>query len=284
MPDPKPIGFIPKWLRDQPPDEDESFLMAGSVPDSDPRVVTRLVPKEHGYSLSARTVSQVIDLKQDLALYAAWDVTHEQNPNPNLADLSSLPKTLREAAALAVEPAEPGSFVIPASLPARSEEFDPDAVLRRLSELLAAIDDPRRAAFVSVGALQTCLKLGKVLRRDTEAIEVTTYDRENAPRPTYRMTPATVERLDSLLANRRPKSGSEFEKLTGKLEALDLGTNEFQLKLQGHRKRVKGTAAFFALSTLRDRLGETVTLEGDVVRDRKSTTMTAYRVVDGDDE
>jgi hypothetical protein len=282
MPDPAITGFVPKWFRDRPFDAVDAVPVAfGTVPDQDPRVVTRLVPKDHGYSLPARTVSRVIELKQALAYHAARDVV--EGFNPNFADLTSLTKTLREAATLALEPAEPGSFVIPARLPER-KGIDANAVIARYADLLAAIDDGRHAAEVSIGALQVCGELGNLLRKDVESIDVTTYDRENAPRPTYHMTAKTVERLDRLLHGRRVTSRTAFEKLTGRLEALDLGKNEFQLKLDGHRKRVKGSAAFFALSSLRERLGETVTLEGDVVRDAKSITMTAYRVVDADDE
>ncbi|MDY3561956.1 hypothetical protein R5W23_003386 [Gemmata sp. JC673] len=280
MPEPAITGFVPKWLRDQPPDDDESFLMAGPVPDSDPRVITRLVPKDHGCGLPARTVSRVIDLKQNLVYYAALDVS--EGPKPGFADLAAVPKALRDAAALVIEPAEPGGFVIPARLPER-KDTDADAVVARYAELLAAIDG-HKSAEVSIGALQACRELGGLLQRDVESIDVTTYDRENAPRPTYRFTPASVRRLDKLLDGRRVTSRQTFETLTGRLEALDLGKNEFQFKLEGHKKRVKGTAAFFALSALRGRLGDTVTLEGDVVRDARSVTMTAYRVVEGDGE
>lgn len=282
MPDPTTTGFIPKWLRNEPLGQPEPFFQAGSVPDSDPRVVTRLVPMDHGYSLPARTVSRVIDLKQNLAFHAARDVA--EGINPNFADLTSITKALRDAATLTLEPAEPGSYIIPARLTNQSMLFDANAVIARYAELLAAIDDGGKAAGVSIGALQVCHELGNLLRKDVESIEVTTFDRENVSRPTYKLTTASVGRLDKLLEGRRVTSRTAFEKLTGRLEALDLGKNEFQLKLDGHRKRVKGSAAFFSLSDLRDRLGETVTLEGDVVRDAKSITMTAYRVVDGEDE
>jgi hypothetical protein len=281
MPDPTTTGFIPRWLRDQPLDEREPHFQTGSIPDSDPRVVTRLVPNDHGYSLPARTVSRVIDLKQDLVYYAAFDIV--EGHKPGFADLSAVPKAIRDAATLALEPAEAGSFIIPARLPFQPRVFDADAVLARFADLFASIDEPAKAAEVSIGALQVCRELGRHLGRDLETIEVTTYDRENAPRPTAHFTRATVVRLDKLLSDRRTTT-REFEKLTGRLEAIDLGKNEFQLKLEGHRKRVRGTAAFFSLTSLRERLGETVTLEGDVVRDRKSITMTAYRVVEGDVE
>lgn len=280
MNDPKPIAFVPKWLRTEELANEPDFQV-GSIPDQDPRVVTRLVPKDHGYSLPARTVSRIIDLKQDLALHAARDVS--EGFNPNFADLTSIPKVLRENAALAIEPAEPGSFVIPASLPTRSDTLDPDAVLKRYSELLSAVDDTRQASSASIGALQVCRELGRLLRRDIETIEVTTYDRENAPRPTVNFNTESVVRIDRLLDSRRTTT-RDFEKLTGRLEALDIGKNEFQLKLTGHQKRVRGTAAFFSLTSLREYLGATVTLEGEVVRERKSITMTAYRVVEGEDE
>ncbi len=282
MPDPQTTGFIPKWLRDESFAEDDAFpFMAGSIPDTDPRVVTRLVPKDHGYRLPARTVSRIIDLKQDLALHAARDIA--EGFNPNFADLTSIPKLLRENAALAIEPAEPGSFVIPATLPVRSDTLDPDAVLKRYSELLSAVDDARQASSTSIGALQVCRELGRLLRRDIETIEVTTYDRENAPRPTVQFNTESVVRIDRLIDRRRTTT-REFEKLTGRLEALDIGKNEFQLKIPNHKGRVKGSAAFFAITSLRDYLGATVTLEGEVVRERKSITMTAYRVVEGEDE
>jgi hypothetical protein len=281
MSDPQTTGFIPKWLRDESFAEDDAFpLMAGSIPDTDPRVVTRLVPKDHGYRLAARTVSRIIDLKQDLVLHAARDVT--EGFNPNFADLTSIPKSLRENAALTIEPAEPGSFVIPATLPVRSETLDPDTVLKRYSELLSAVDDVRQVSSASIGALQVCRELGRLLRRDIETIEVTTFDRENAARPMVKLNAESVIRIDRLL-DRRRTSTREFEKLTGRLEALDIGKNEFQLKIANHSRRVKGTAAFFAITSLREYLGAAVTLEGEVVRDRKSITMTAYRVVEGED-
>src|SRR4051794_4440438 len=100
MPDPTSTGFIPKWLRDEPLGEAEPFFQTGSIPDSDPRVVTRLVPKDHGYTLPARTVSRVIDLKQDLVYYAAFDVF--EGPKPGFADLTAVPKALRDAATLVI--------------------------------------------------------------------------------------------------------------------------------------------------------------------------------------
>lgn len=281
MPEPKPIAFVPKWLRDESFDVDEPDFQVGSVPDSDPRIVTRLVPKDHGYSLPARTVSRVIDLKQDLALHAARDVV--EGYNPNFTDLTSISKSLREFAALAVEPSEPGSFVIPASLPVRSPKFDPDAVLQRYLELLSAVEDARMASSASMGALQVCYHLGRLLQRDIETIEVTAYDRENTPRPTVHFNTESVLRIDRLLDRRRTTT-RDFEKLTGRLEALDIAKNEFQLRLPGHRKRISGTAALFPLATLREYLGATVTLEGEVVREPKKTTLTAYRVIVGEDE
>jgi hypothetical protein len=280
--EPKISGFVPKWFRNQPLDSSDEVPVAyGSVPDQDPRVVTRLVPKDHSFTLPARTVSRVIDLKQDLAFHAARDVV--EGFNPNFADLTSLSKTLRENATLSVEPAEPGSYVIPASLPIRSIGFDADAVLRRYAELLSATENATQASTVSIGALQVCRELGRLLRRDVEFLEVTTYDRENTPRPKVSFNTDSVNRLNHLLDSRKTTT-REFEKITGRLEALDIGKNEFQLKIAGRKGRVKGTAAFFAITSLREMLGSKITLEGEVVRERKSVVMTAYRVVEEEDE
>lgn len=281
MPDPAITGFVPTWFRDQPFDTADALPVAfGTVPDQDPRVVTRLVPKDHGDSLAPRTLSRVFNLKQDLAIHAARDVV--QGYNPNFIDLTSVPPAIRKAATLAIEPSTPGSYVIPARLPARGQ-FDVDAVINRYAELLSAVDDARAAESASIGALQVCRALGSILGGEVESMEVTTYDKENSPRRPCRLTAASVERLDRVLTSRRATS-REFEKLTGRLEALDIGKNEFQLKIDGRRRRVKGSAAFFSLSTIRERLGEIVTLEGEVVSDAKSITMTAYRVVDVDAE
>ncbi len=281
MPEPQPIAFIPKWLRDQKPDEPELDFSVGSVPDQDPRVVTRLVPKGHGCTLHARTLSRVIDLKQDLVYHAARDV--KDGVNPNFTDLIGLPKALREAAALDVAPAEVGSYLIPASLPSRGADLDTQAVLDRFVVLLSVVHAPDRAEGVSIGAIQVCRELARILDRDVETIEVTAYDTQHQPKPTVKFTPDTADRLDRLLGRRRTTT-QEFESLTGRLEALDIGKNEFHLKLPGSRRRVKGNAAFIAISTLRDYLGGSITLEGVVVREGRSVTMTAYRVVEGDDE
>lgn len=281
MPDPTSTGFIPKWLRDQPLDENEPHFLAGSIPDSDPRVVTRLVPKDHKYGLPARTVSRVIDLKQNLVYYAAFEV--QEGPKPGFADLSAVSRSLREAATLVLEPAEPGSFVIPARLPDR-KDFNADAVVARYAQLLAAIDDGRMAAEVCTGALQVCREFGNLLRKEVDSIEVTTYDRENAPRPPYKFTTGSIQRLDRLLEGRRGTSRTAFEKLTGRLEAVDLAKNVFHLKLPESKRRVKGSAASIPIKDLGKLLGMTVTLEGDVVREHRSITMTVHRVIDGEDE
>jgi hypothetical protein len=281
MPEPTITGFLPKWLRGLPPDDDDAFLMAGSVPDSAPRVVTRLVPKDHGSSLPARTVSQVINLKQDLILHAARDVA--DGPNPNFADLKTLSPMLRDRAKLIIEPSEVGSFVIPANLPARSDELDPDAVLVRYAELLRATDDPAIAVTVSSGALEKCEKLFALLADQMDTIEVTTYDRENTPRKPVALTRDTLPRFQSL-RRRRQTVTQTTEVMTGTLVALDIEKNEFHLKPPGSRRRVKGNVAFFAISTLRNYLGGSITFEGVVVREGKATTMTAFRVVEGDDE
>ena len=116
MPKPEPIAFVPKWMRDQPDDDFDGAIAFGSIPDQAPRIVTRLVPKDHGAKLPARVLSKVITLKQNLALYAARDVV--QGVQPGFSDLRQLPTPLTTFAQLSIDPAEPGSYVIPAWLDA----------------------------------------------------------------------------------------------------------------------------------------------------------------------
>lgn len=289
MPEPAMTGFIPKWIRDQPPDEDESFLMAGPIPDADPRIHTRLIPKDHGYLLPARTLGKVLELKQNLVLYAARDVA--EGLNADFADLRSLKEPLTKFATLTVEPFETGSFVIPARLEAeplalegRAEPIVTDRLVERFNRLIAAIDYPDEAASMSIGALLVCKELGKLLKNEVESIEWTTIDREhNRTRPSV-LTPAKVGKIERLLERRKPTE-QVTEKIAGRLTAFDTVTNAFQLSVPSQKQRVKGTVMAFHAPWMAERLGKQVELEGIVERrGTKLKSLTVHRVVEGEDE
>ncbi|VTS01311.1 unnamed protein product [Gemmata massiliana] len=289
MPDPTITGFIPKWLRDEPLGEPEPFLLAGSIPDTDPHIVTRLIPKDHGYVLSARTLGKVLELKQNLVLYAARDVA--EGLNANFADLRSLKEPLTKFATLTIEPFETGSFVIPARLEAaplalegKIEPLATDRVVERFNRLLAAIDQPDEAASMSIGALFTCKELGKLLKNEVESIEWTTIDREHNRMTPSVLTPAKAEKIERLLERRKPTE-QVLEKIAGRLTAFDTVKNTFQLSVSGQKQRVKGTVMAFHAPWMCERLGQHVELEGIIERrGAKIMHLVVHRVVEGDDE
>lgn len=283
MPDPQTTGFIPKWLREESFENDEAFLMAGSIPDSDPRILTRLVPNDHGYRLAAPIVADIIKYKQDLAFFAAQDIA--DNYNPDFSDVKALDPLLAKRATLLIEPFEAGSFVIPARLEISGDEAVADAlptaeaIVDRFNEILTAIDDPRRLASLSRGALKTCLSLGKVLDRGVEAIEFTTYDREYRAKPTFMYNRERVLRVKTVLDKRGDNAPKKiaYREIRGTLTSIDLQTSKFQVSVANSAKRILGTAVFFDLLEIRDRLGEEIVFEGEIVQNTKATRMKAYK-------
>jgi hypothetical protein len=290
MPEPKPIEFIPKWLRDPSFDEvDEIPVAFGSIPDAEPRIHTRLIPRDHGSDLTARTLGQVLEYKQKLILYAARDVVVGRSAN--FADLRSLKEPLVKFATLSIEPFEPGSFVIPARLDASpyvgEEVVEPvatDRVIDRFNQLLAAIDQPDEAASMSLGALLTWKELGKLLNKEVESIEWITIDREHNRKQPVVFTPEKVARVEQLL-ERRDTTTEGMERRKGRLTAFDMLTNAFQLTVRGQKQRVQGTVMAFHAPWMCEHLGQEIELEGLIVRrGRRPEHLTVHRIVESDDE
>jgi hypothetical protein len=116
VPDPKNVEFRPRWWRERA-DRDpllEEGPLAGSIPEGPPRIHTRLMLPGGSSGMSARTLSEAVDLTQTLAQYAGYDVWH--GVNPDFADLRSAGAEVLQLARLTVEPFPEGSFVIPAKL------------------------------------------------------------------------------------------------------------------------------------------------------------------------
>lgn len=292
MPEPQPIHFVPKWLREA--SAEELIVLSGSAygsaPPDFPRLVTRILPKNRGCTLSALSLSETLRLEQSLALHAARDVIYE--PNPDFADLRSLSGSVMEFAKLTIEPFEEGSFVIPARLeavPFRTVESTPavvetGAILDRLMEMMDLLRTPRQATGVSIGALQTIESFGRVLNREAECIEIVPYDTHGNSLRRTEIRPETVSVVKGLLAKRR-SSEQPLEQLRGRLTALDTETNAFQLNVLGQRQRVKGFVMAFHMPWMRERLGRSVRLEGIVERSgRRIVSLTVHRVVEADDE
>ncbi len=112
-----------------------------------PRIDTLVLPRDQGWSLSLRSLSEVAELTQKLADYAGYDAV--QGPNPDFADLRTLSTDVMRLTRLTSDPSEAGSFLIPASLQAHPLEVAhgqsrrqvrTDDVVRRFAEILKLLD------------------------------------------------------------------------------------------------------------------------------------------------
>ena len=84
----KPVNFKPRWMQSLSPEDRVILANAptlGDLPTEPPQVCTRILPRDHSCRLSAKTVSEAIDLTQNLVNYAGHDVYH--GLNPDFADL-----------------------------------------------------------------------------------------------------------------------------------------------------------------------------------------------------
>ena len=80
----------------------DAFEGSGGLPTEPPRIDTRILPSDQGYSLSLRSLSEVAELTQKLADYAGYDVVY--GPNPDFADLRSISADLTRLTRLTSEP------------------------------------------------------------------------------------------------------------------------------------------------------------------------------------
>lgn len=240
MPEPQPIPFVPKWLRDASDDELDALSgsVYGTVPPDFPRLVTRIVPKSHGCTLSARSLAETLQLQQSLTQYAARDVV--SGPNPDFADLRSLKDSVLEFAKLTIEPFEEGSFVIPARLEAdpfkpedkADTQIETERILERLAEIMGSLHSPEKATSISMGTLQTLESFGRLLNREAEYVEIAPYNADRKQLPLAEVRPATLTRVKTLLDRRKPTEQT-LETVEGCLTALDTVTNAFQLTVAG---------------------------------------------------
>ncbi len=164
MADLKIVDFRPRWWRERSAKGplDEEGPLVGSVPEGPPRLHTRLVLWSGAHGVSAKTLSEAVELTQTIVQYAGCDVFH--GVNPDFADLRSAGPEVFALARLTVEPFEEGSFVIPAKLeasavqvPAAGHEqhtVTAQDVMNRFDAILAAFGKAQPVTEVSIGALQ----------------------------------------------------------------------------------------------------------------------------------
>jgi hypothetical protein len=274
VPDPKIADFKPRWWRErsgQDPSLEEGPL-AGSIPEGPPRIHTRLVLRSGAHGVSAKTLSEAVDLTQTVVQYAGYDVYH--GVNPDFADLRSAGADVFQLARLTVEPFEEGSFVIPAKLEAPEVEapaagprrkVTTQDVVQRFDAILTAFHGQQPVTEVSIGAIQAVEALGRVIRREAEAIEYALFDNIGRPAQPVLVTPETISRVAQIRQARRP-SQAQLETLEGKITALDLVEQRLHLSLEPSGLRIKGTFPMLFQPTLVERLGRRVRLHGAVER------------------
>jgi hypothetical protein len=291
--------FKPQWMRDLNV-EDQRILgetpSVGSPVEIAPRINARLLPLGGLHTLSARTLSDAIDHMQQVVQYAGYDVYH--GVNPDFADLRSLSSDVVNLTRLTIEPFEEGSFVIPARLetgPLTREAGDDqptravsaEDVMQRFEEIFALVGQQSTAAEVSIGAIQAVESLGRVLRREVEAIEFSSFDSLGAPRKPHpiRVDQTFIGRVAKVKASRQPTL-AKSDTLNGKITALDISEGKLQLSIDGHRRRVRGTFAMLMLPSLQESLGRRVKLTGQVEwrgRTPLSIQVTSTEVLSDDD-
>jgi hypothetical protein len=274
VPDPKIVDFKPRWWREHGGQEPllEAGPLAGSIPEGPPRLCIRLVLRSGAHGVSAKTLSEAVDLTQTLVQYAGYDVYH--GVNPDFADLRSAGMEVLELARLTVEPFEEGSFVVPAKMESADVEapaigqrrkVTTQDVANRFDAILTAFRGPQPVTEVSIGAIQAIEALGRVIRREAEAVEYSLFDKLSRPAPPILVTPETISRVAAVRQARRP-SQARLETLEGTITALDIVAETLHLRLHTSGERVKGTFSTLFQPTLVERLGRRVRLHGAVER------------------
>jgi hypothetical protein len=272
--EPEIVEFKPRWMRERTAADrilDETPSV-GSLAEVSPRINARLLPLGGSHRLSAKTLSEAITLTQSIVQYAGYDVYH--GINPDFADLRSLSAPLVNLTKLTIEPFEEGSFIIPARLEAdplaaedaqQLRQVTTEDVVKRFEDIFAALHDDPSAPQVSIGAIQAVEALGRVIRREAEAIEFSSFDALGKPRRALRVDEAYIGRVRKVRESRRP-SRAKLETLEGTVTALDIVAETLHLRLPESGERVKGTFSILFQPTLVERLGRRVRLHGVVER------------------
>jgi hypothetical protein len=200
--------------------------------------------------------------------YAGYDVYH--GPNPDFADLRSLSLEVMTLSKLTIEPFGEGSFVIPARLEAnpisvedaeQPRRVTPEEVVRRFDEILGSLRQPSSATQVSIGAIQAVEALGRVIRREAEAIEFSSFDSLGQARQLQKVDEEYISRVSKVRESRQP-TREKVDTLEGHVTALDIREGKLQLSMEGRRQRVIGHFTMLILPTLIESLGRRVRLQG----------------------
>jgi len=282
MHDTTKTDFQPRWYRNATSEVRNAladFSGSGSKPLNWPRIVTRVLPSSGSSSLAAHTVSEVIDLTQKLAHFAAYDAV--RGPNPDFADMRSMGADVLDFSRLTIEPFEEGSFIIPARFesadikaveyPAnelnvvtpRLTNISAERIASRFASILDEIAVGGATHTISTGALQTVQQLNRALKREAAAIEFSTFDRQEQQNSFTSIDRDFIERVDRVIQKRRP-SNIQLDSIEGIVTALDIEQGELRLSIQGQKDRVKGSFHMMLHPTLLESLGKRTRLFGSL--------------------
>jgi hypothetical protein len=269
----KTTTFTPRWMREASEDDLRALAhtpFTGSRAETAPRVYTRILPPDRSNTVSAKSLSEAVDVTQAIANYAGYDVS--SGTNPDFADLRSVGVEVLQVSRLTVEPFEEGSFVIAARLdsaPIRDPEgavnrpISAQDVADRFDEILGSFQQAGAASRVSIGAIQAIESLGRIVRRESARIEFYSYDIEGERRGGALVDAEYVDRVARARASRQP-TRAQLESLEGTITALDIREGKLQLSMAGRGRRVAGTFPMLYLPSLAECLGQTVRLYGYV--------------------
>ncbi len=272
MAEPKRVDFKPRWMSELTEEDRrvlDAFSHSGSLAEVPPRINARILPQDGSHSLSAKALSEAIGLTQAIVQYAGYDVYH--GVNPDFADLRSLSSEVVALTRLTIEPFEEGSFVIPTRLEASplavadttaTRQITAEDVVKRFDEILASLQQSA-ATQVSIGAIQAIEALGRVIRREAQAVEFASFDAFGQPRQSLRVDEGYIACVHRVRLSRQP-TRAKLETLEGQVTAIDIREGKLQLSIEGQRRRVQGSFSMLLLPSLMDYLGCRVKLEGYV--------------------
>src|SRR5712691_5180764 len=144
-----------------------------------------------------------------------------------------------------------------------SRRVTAEDVVKRFDEILASLRQPSSATQVSIGAVQTVESLGRVIRREAEAVEFSSFDALGRPGQSLRVDEEYIGRVHKVRESRQP-TRAKLETLEGQVTALDIREGKLQLSIEGRRRRVTGHFALLLLPSLLESLGRRVNLQGYV--------------------
>lgn len=270
MSEPRPTDFRPRWYLEATSEERSTFHdepWIGHQPLVYPRITTRIVPPHDDPTLSAKTLSEIVECTQKIAHYAANDVVN--GLNPEFSDLRSVRRELLAFSLLSIEPFEEGSFVIPSRLeapPIESTEegastATTDQVVQRFHEILKSLNSGALNASVSLGALHTVDALAHTVEKVGANLEISATDsRSKSLERIY--TAADFRPRIQRMIQRRRTTYQTLQQLEGRVTSLDIEQGKLLLSTSLSSERTAGSFPMTLHPKLLESLGRHVRLFG----------------------